>query len=125
MHTENSKIAPQVEYDIEGILGRADFELEKLKRSQGLSEKSKYYKSPEGTKCYTVIEAQAKCGFSYSSYSDPTLAAYYADFERQFEWFCNQTTNKKGMKIPNAISRKKLLNKNYNFGNGGQKESVD
>ena len=80
-----------IEYNIEEIIGRADFEIERLKKVQDVSYKSKYKKYGDLNKPnYNNLNKEAKCGLEFNLYDDPTYLGSIPEWRRAFERFANK-----------------------------------
>ena len=111
-----------IEYNIEEIIGRADFEIEKLKKVQDVSYKSKYKKYGDLNKPnYNNLNKEAKCGIEFNLYDDPTYLGSIPEWRRAFERFANKKVNMYGQKV----DRSALLNDDFRFGNGSKGKFED
>ena len=111
-----------IEYNIEEIIGRADFEIERLKKVQDVSYKSKYKKYGDLNKPnYNNLNKEAKCGLEFNLYDDPTYLGSIPEWRRAFERFAKKKVNIYGQKV----NRSALLNDDFRFGNGNKGKFED
>ena len=75
------------------VLHRADQEIEKLKRGS-LSTKSRYWKPIRKQDHET-----SKVGVRLQTFSEGNLRGVYDEWNRGYEYFCNQKVNTKGQKV--------------------------
>ena len=111
-----------IEYNIEEIIDRANFEIEKLKKVQDVSYKSKYKKYGDLNKPnYNNLNKEAKCGLEFNLYDDPTYLGSIPEWRKAFERFAKKKVNIYGQKV----NRSALLNEDFKFGNGGGSTNGD
>jgi hypothetical protein len=105
-----------IEYDIEGVLQRADFEISRLKKVQDVSYKSQYKKYGDAIKSkYHNLNQEAKCGFEFNMFDDPTYLGSMPEWRKAFKRFAKKKVNIYGQKV----DRSALLNEDFKFGDGG------
>jgi hypothetical protein len=104
------------ECNIEEIIGRADFEIERLKKNRDVSHKSRYKKYAYLDKGnYSNLNKESKCGLEFNLYEDPTYLGPILEWRKAFEMFAKKKVNIYGKKV----DRLALLNEDFKFGNGG------
>lgn len=116
MLEDKDKGGRPIEYNIEEIIERADFEIQRLKKVPDVNYKSKYKKYGDAVKSkYHNVDQESKCGFQFSLFDDPTYLGSIPEWRRAFEKFANKKVNIYGKKV----DRTALLNEDFKFGNGG------
>jgi len=111
-----------IEYNIEEIIGRADFEIQRLKKNLDVSYESKYKKYGDLNKAnYNNLNKEAKCGLEFNLYDDPTYLGSIPEWKKAFERFAKKKVNIYGQKV----NRSALLNEDFKFGNGGGSTNGD
>jgi C4-type Zn-finger protein len=95
--------------NIDGILGRADFEIERLKKMDESSYK-KAFRYDE----FNNAARKVTTGFQDNYHLSYRVIGSVEEWEEAFKYFCKQTVNTKGQKV----NRRKLLNENFSFGCG-------
>ena len=93
------------------VLHRADQEIEKLKKGS-LNTKSRYWKT-------------SKVGVKQTVFSGGNSRGIYDEWNRAFEWFCNQTVNSKGQKVNRNALKQYCFNKEKFAGGDEAKPNED
>ena len=95
--------------NVDGILGRADFEIERLNKINESSYK-KAFRYDE----FNCAAQNLTTGFQDNYYLSYRVIGSVEEWVEGFKYFCKQTVNTKGQKV----NRRKLLNENFSFGCG-------
>ena len=88
------------------VLERASQEIERLKKVT-LNPKSKYWKPIN--KRSTIVEASGAAGVKESPFGIMSRGVY-DEWEKGYEYFCNQTVNTKGQKVNRQILKDYKIN---------------
>tara|TARA_B100000902_G_C27310177_1_gene917911 strand:- start:260 stop:616 length:357 start_codon:yes stop_codon:yes gene_type:complete len=101
------------------VLHRADQEIERLKKGS-LNTKSKYWKPIR-----KQDNESSKVGVRQLGFSGGNSRGIYDEWNRGFEWFCNQTVNSKGRKVNRNELKQYYFNKDKFAGGNEVKPNED
>ena len=101
---KNKKLSSRHKYDINGILGRADFEIARLKKIEKSTCKSSFRYDE-----YDYAPRNDSEGIRYSWYYDPTLSISTEEWNKAFERFARKKENIYGQQV----DRSKLFRENF------------
>ena len=92
------------------VLHRADQEIAKLKRGS-LSTKSRYWKPIRKQDHET-----SKVGVRLQTFSEGNLRGVYDEWNRGYEYFCNQKVNTKGQKVNREQLKRYGMGGKFSYG---------
>jgi hypothetical protein len=107
---ESEKNISNIGLGMYSVLERANQEIERLKKVT-LNPKSKYWKPIN--KRSTIVEASGAAGVKESSFGIMSRGVY-DEWEKGYDYFCNQTINTKGQKV----NRQRLKDYRISYGKG-------
>jgi len=93
-HKQEYKGGRPFKHDIEGILGRADFEIARLKKIESSSTKSLFRNEEYKNAVRTITH-----GNEYKYFDDPTSTVSVTEWEKAFKRFCKKKVNIYGQKV--------------------------
>jgi len=101
---EQSAIGRPILYDFEGILGRADFEIARLKKIEQAKDKS-LFRYEE----YNSRVREETSGYEDNYWLSPEITGTIDEWTKAYKRFCNKKVNIYGKKV----DRTKLLNDKF------------